>query len=642
MLARSAGCTLASVSTDGKRPGPFRTPVSLPLPPPVADSDDGTSRVRMSMTSYVPETTARDLPVLPIEPWVGPVDIDDDTDDEAFESVTSAVPRQALEALDASTRRQPTPQPLPPLPAVERVERDDSAPRETVAGLRKPKSVRRLPLPAEPASVDPATPTPMPPLRTPPPHVLSADARPRTNELPRLPLPPSESSDRHPVALPPRANLPPALPSPPPLPARGGARAPSGLPQGRTVAGRYEILERIGQGGMGKVYKVTHAQLGKTFALKVIGENLAATEEARELFYREARLASAVNHPNITSVVDFGEDADLGVFMVMELVEGEPLAKMLHRETRLGVRVACEIILQVADALHYVHGKGIVHCDIKTENILVSEQQGTKRRQQIVKLLDFGLARSLASGRGSGPLSGTPHYVAPERIKGDAASPASDIYALGILFYEIVTGHVPWDGPVSQILHGHLEETPTSPSKLVPGGLDPALENLILRALAKTVAERHRDMAAFIYELRTVMDMLGFGRRGRRGGQGKRVVIERSKNERDALVSRAFDTCRLPLAMVTAQGLVLVANSAFARFVMGVAVEVEGLTVQSTPLAGAWDAFEGDLAKAVAGNPVRRILEIDVEGRPRQRLLMWLDPSGDGSVLLGVQPIDIT
>jgi hypothetical protein len=140
------------------------------------------------------------------------------------------------------------------------------------------------------------------------------------------------------------------------------------------------------------------------------------------------------------------------------------------------------------------------------------------------------------------------------------------------------------------------------------------------------------------------MDMLGFGRRGRGGGRGvgKRVVIERSKNERDALVSRAFESCRLPLALVTAQGLVLVANSSFGRFVMGVAVEVEGLTVQSTPLAGAWEAFESDLAKAVSGSAVRRILEIEVEGRPRQRLLMWLDPAGDGSVLLGVQPIEIT
>ena len=547
----------------------------------------------MSMTTYVPETTARDLPVLPVEPWLG-----DDTDNELFEPVTAAVPRGHLDTLHA----------IPPAAAPARALDPPGSDRNTVPGVRKGKSARRLPLQPDASSATP-TPTPPPPLH--------ASPRP----LPR----------GHGVPIP--------VPSTPPV----RVPRPTGLPQGKQVAGRYEILERIGQGGMGKVYKVSHTQLGKVFALKVIGENLADTDDARELFYREARLASSVNHPNITSVVDFGEDAGLGAFMVMELVEGEPLAKMLHRETRLGVRVACEIILQVADALHYVHGKGIVHCDIKTENLLVSEQQGTKRRQMVVKLLDFGLARSLASGRGSGPLSGTPHYVAPERIRGDAASPSSDIYALGILFYEIVTGHVPWDGPVSQILHGHLDETPTPPSKLVPGGLDPALENLILHALAKEPAKRHRDMAAFIYELRTVMDMLGFGRRGRRGGgPGKRVVIERSKNERDALVARAFESCRLPLALVTPQGLVLVANAAFGRFVMGVSVEVEGLTVQSTPLASAWEAFESDLAKAVGGGAVRRILEIEVEGRPRQRLLMWLDPAGDGSVLLGVQPIEIT
>jgi tRNA A-37 threonylcarbamoyl transferase component Bud32 len=582
----------------------------------------------MSMTSYVPETTARDLPMLPIEPWTG-----EDTDDEMFESVTAAVPREYLDTLHAVPPAPGAAGPAAPSPAPSPAADPSSGDRNTVPGLRKPKSARRLPLPADASS---STPTPIPP-----------PAAARGHDAQRLPLPPAVTGV-HAVPRPPSLRRSPSLPPPPSLPPRpgsGGSRPSTrgAPPPGKTVAGRYEILERIGQGGMGKVYKVSHAQLGKTFALKVIGENLAETDDARELFYREARLASSVNHPNITSVVDFGEDDALGVFMVMELVEGEPLAKMLHRETRLGVRVACEIILQVADALHYVHGKGIVHCDIKTENILVSEQQSTKRRQLIVKLLDFGLARSLASGRGSGPLSGTPHYVAPERIKGDAASPASDIYALGILFYEIVTGHVPWDGPVSQILNGHLDEIPTPPSKLVPGGLDPALENLILRALAKTPAERHRDMAAFIYELRTVMDMLGFGRRGRRGGgPGKRVVIERSKNERDALVARAFESCRLPLALVTPQGLVLVSNTAFARFVMGVAVEVEGLTVQSTPLASAWEAFESDLGKAVGGSSVRRILEIAVEDRPSQRLLMWLDPAGDGNVLLGVQPIEIT
>jgi len=417
-------------------------------------------------------------------------------------------------------------------------------------------------------------------------------------------------------------------------------RAAPSRPVERQVAGRYRIVERIGQGGMGKVFKVTHTQLGKTFALKIIGEQLAQTDEARELFYREARLASSLSHPNITSVVDFGEDNELGLFMVMELVEGVPLAKVLHRDGRLSVRMACEIALQIAEALRYIHSNHIVHCDIKTENILLSEQHGSSRRQLHVKLLDFGLARSLNSGRNTSSLSGTPHYVAPERIRGEPASPASDIYGVGILLYEMVTGKVPWDGHIAQILAGHVEQAPTPPSQLIEGGLDPAVESLILHALAKTPAARHKDMAAFIYELRTVMDMLGFGRR-RRGGPGKRVVIERSKNERDALVNRAFDACRLPLALVSPQGVIQVANAAFARFVMGVQVEVEGLPVQSTPLVNAWTSFEHDLTRAVNGHAVRRMLEIEVPSKPSQRLLMWLDAAEGGYVLVGVQPIDL-
>jgi len=133
------------------------------------------------------------------------------------------------------------------------------------------------------------------------------------------------------------------------------------------------------------------------------------------------------------------------------------------------------------------------------------------------------------------------------------------------------------------------------------------------------------------------MDMLGFGRRRRSGG--KRVLIERSQNERDAMASRALDHCRLPLALIGPSGLVVLANPAFARFVMGVEVEIEGLTVQSTPLAGAWTSFAGDLAKAVGGTPIRRVLEIEQPDQPAQRLLLWLDPAGD-SVLLGVQPIE--
>jgi predicted Ser/Thr protein kinase len=428
------------------------------------------------------------------------------------------------------------------------------------------------------------------------------------------------------------------IPAPPP---RSAAVRTETAAHSMLVGGRYRIVQRIGQGGMGKVYKVTHTHLSRTFALKIISNTVAETDEARELFYREARFASAMAHPNITAVVDFGEDERVGMFMVMEYVDGEALNKVLFREKQLGVRMACEIALQVAEALRYIHEKNVVHCDIKTENILIADEHDGKRRKMMVKLLDFGLARSLNASRASTSLSGTPHYVAPERIRGEPASPSSDVYGLGILLYEMLTGQVPWDGPVAKILSGHLEQPPRPPSSLVDDGLDPALETLVLHALAKQPSERHKDMAAFIYELRTVMDMLGFGRRAK-GGPAKRVVIEqRVENHRDELARLAFDACRLPLALVTSSGVISAANPAFAKFVMGVSVEVEGLTIRSTPLATAWTTVEQDLARTLAGKPVRRIIEIDVAKGEVRRLLLWLDSVSSGQLVLGVQPLEL-
>jgi predicted Ser/Thr protein kinase len=453
-----------------------------------------------------------------------------------------------------------------------------------------------------------------------------------------LPMPPPVPRNTKPTG-PPRPHRVPTTPRPPP---RSAVVRVETAEHSSLIGGRYQILSRIGQGGMGKVYKVKHAHLSRTFALKIISNQVAETDEARELFYREARFASAMSHPNITSVVDFGEDEKVGMFMVMELVEGEALNRILFREKQLSPRKACDIVLQVAEALHYIHKQGVVHCDIKTENILIFEEEHEgKRNKTVIKLLDFGLARSLNASRASTSLSGTPHYVAPERIRGEPASPASDVYGAGILLYELVTGQVPWDGAVQKILAGHLEERPKSPSLLVEGGIDPALETLIFHALAKRPSDRHKDMAAFIYELKTVMDMMGFGRRARQG-PAKRVVIEqRSQNTRDELARLAFDACRLPLALMTPQGVIVRANPAFARFVMGVSVEVEGLPVRSTPLATAWSSADADIARTLAGNPVRRIIEVDVAVGESRRLLLWLDAVSTDHIVLGVQPLEL-
>ena len=166
-----------------------------------------------------------------------------------------------------------------------------------------------------------------------------------------------------------------------------------------------------------------------------------------------------------------------------------------------------------------------------------------------------------------------------------------------------------------------------------------------MKALSKNPADRQKDMAAFIYELKTVMDMLGYGRRRGGAGPSRRVVIEQKGPEkaskRDELARVAFDACRLPLALISPAGQIVAANPAFAKFVMGVAVEVEGLPVKLTPLATAWSSAEQDIARTLAGSPIRRIIEIDISAKETRRLLLWLDAVSKDHVVLGVQPLEL-
>lgn len=606
------------------------------MPLPSTDEEGGT-RVRTGM--YVAEPTGHHITVVPpIDAVRGEMSAQDsDTDRTVVDPLWSAMSTDSGLSNDGVRPRD-----ISSITGISEPDLDPTSPKGLPDSIPDPiaddTGVTRPHTAARPAGL----PLPAPPIKSAPVQALS-----RPGPLFRQGLPlPNPSSNKAVPAGPSHRRPPPAAKKPTGVPERirdrSGSEAQDRMAAADAplVGGRYRVVERIGAGGMGKVFKVIHSRLGKTFALKIIRDKLAGDNKARDLFYREARLASSLSHPNIASVVDFGEDDRLGAFMVMEFLQGEPLAKLLHREKQLSIRHACEIVQQVAEALHYIHGKGIVHCDIKTENILLTELPATKRRKLQVKLLDFGLARSTVADRNTNSLAGTPHYVAPERIRGEDASPASDIYGMGILFYELLTGKVPWDGTVEQILQGHLNLVPTPPSRLLDEGLDPAVEKLILRTLAKTPDGRHKDIAAFLYELSAVMDMLGYGRRKR--GAGRRVVIERSTSQRDETARALFDACRVPMALLNRAGVIQVANPAFAQFVMGVAVDVEGLTVRSTPLARVWSTFESDLARACEGKSMRRTIEVDVaEPREVRRLLLWLDPGlKEGQAIFGVHPLD--
>lgn len=329
---------------------------------------------------------------------------------------------------------------------------------------------------------------------------------------------------------------------------RGGESGsiPFDISPERIVGGRYVIEGSLGEGGMGRIFKIRHRDLGKVFALKIIHHDLAQKPHIRDAFYREARMAAAMNHPNIIGVFDFGVDINHGAFLVMDYLHGETLAERLNRERVLSMNAACDIMLQCAEGLNYMHGLGVIHCDIKPENVfLCTSVSGSDSRRNEVRLLDFGLAsRPSVDSRelvAATTVAGTPTYMAPERIRVQTPTPASDVYALGVLFYECLTGRPPFSGRLQDILYGHLRETPIPPSRLLrtQPPLPKPLEELILRALHKDPQQRYQQAADFAFELRQLMHSLGLRRRI---DDAARTVSLRAD-----LCEALVDACPLPL-----------------------------------------------------------------------------------------------
>jgi eukaryotic-like serine/threonine-protein kinase len=391
-----------------------------------------------------------------------------------------------------------------------------------------------------------------------------------------------------------------------------------------TVGGRYALDGRLGEGGMGHVYRARHIQLGKAFALKIISPAFAADNAARVRFNQEAKLASEISHPNIVSVVDFGEDSQFGAYMVMELVEGEPL--IAPGVLPMSVKRAIDVLGQVADALDHIHKRGIVHGDVKAENIMLTAEQavqsGGARRRRLVRLLDFGLARRPEHAPEEG-VSGSPHYLAPERAAGGPASVSSDVYALGVLGYLLLTGTLPYEGGVVEVLMAHINNTPEPIAARRREEIDPALESLILRAMAKDPAHRHGSAAAFRYELNTVMDMLDMGRRRSRGSGA--MPPEKA---RETSITQAFDRSRIPQAIMSVDGLFVATNRAFNKLVNQDEKGCDGLLLAETTLM----TFVPGLMRAlksvhVDGKPIERRAKVfRGNDRPPYELSIWLSP----------------
>src|SRR5262245_22948043 len=297
----------------------------------------------------------------------------------------------------------------------------------------------------------------------------------------------------------------------PTAPASGGAKSPaavsplsaSGALTGMTLDQKYYLESKLGVGGMGTVYRAGRLLIGDRVAVKVLHTDQMADPQAVERFRREAQTAARLKHPNVVTVYDFGVSSEGLNYQVMELAEGESLRSLVERHGRLAETAAAEIIRQVCAALDEAHGQGIVHRDIKPENILVQIIPGGLQ----VKLLDFGIAalRDVKAGRltRTGAVAGTPHYMSPEQCLGEELDGRSDIYSLGIVLFEMLTGVVPFDSPTTTaIVVKHVNDPPPSPRTLNPR-ISPAVESIALRALEKrrdtrpqTAGEMARDLIA--------------------------------------------------------------------------------------------------------------------------------------------------
>jgi serine/threonine protein kinase len=275
---------------------------------------------------------------------------------------------------------------------------------------------------------------------------------------------------------------------------------------GSTV-GNYQVVKQIGAGAMGNVFLAQHPVIGKCVAVKVIHPNLANNEEMLGRFFNEARAVTQIGHENIVEVQDFGQTPEGDSFIVMELLEGESLGDRLKREGALPVPRAVHVAIQIADGLAAAHARGIIHRDLKPDNIFLINRGGDG---DFVKILDFGLAKLTGPGQSAmgmqtktGSLLGTPHYMAPEQAENiKKVDHRADVYSLGCMFFQILTGRVPFPGEgFGEVLVRHVREPPPLPSRLNPA-VPPALEKIVLHALAKKPDFRFASMDEFRAALR--------------------------------------------------------------------------------------------------------------------------------------------
>jgi eukaryotic-like serine/threonine-protein kinase len=341
---------------------------------------------------------------------------------------------------------------------------------------------------------------------------------------------------------------------------------------GEVVADRYELEELVGTGGMSSVFRARDRLLERSVALKILHEHYVADPEYVERFRREARAVAQLAHPNIVTVIDRGEQEGRQ-FIVFEYVDGENLKEVVNREGALPVREAIELALQVARALGYAHERGIVHRDVKPQNVILNEEGRAK-------VTDFGIARSLdVDGvTQTGTVLGTSDYIAPEQAQGQEVDAQTDVYSLGVVIYELLTGEVPFGGEsFVAVAMQHVNEPPPSVVEHRPD-VPPRLDLVVQRAMAKRPHDRHGSMEELVDDLEiSLRELDGYG-----GDESERTLVVPAAARR-ARGARRRRQRRVPGVLIALALLVLALAGAVYLLVDGAQNDGGGSSTPSPP-----------------------------------------------------------
>jgi len=392
------------------------------------------------------------------------------------------------------------------------------------------------------------------------------------------------------------------------------------------VDGRYKVLTRLGSGGMADVFCAEDQQLGRKVALKLLHRRFAADAEFVERFRREASAAAGLQHPNVVGVYDRGT-WDGTYYIAMEYLPGRTLKDVIRQEAPLDPVRAIDLTTQILKAARFAHRRGIVHRDLKPHNVIVDDEDR-------VKVTDFGIARAGASDMTeTGSIMGTAQYLSPEQAQGHAVSPASDLYAVGVILFELLTGHVPFDAESAvTIALKHVSEPPPPPSAFDPA-VPPALETIVLWALAKDPAQRPADADAFIAALEEARDVVLAGETASGPRTAAFAAVPPATAATLAAAAAAYDPPppayapygeaergrRRPPWWAWALALLALAAIALGAVLLlapdrATVPGVVGRDVQAATAALHRDGFEADVVRERSGKPVDEVIAQDPAG----------------------------